>query len=225
MTDRAPDVLYYPFHLCHPQTLQQMLDSYGAVHFRDYMALQLTPMAGTTAASDRMGDAYPDLVAEGRLVQGHRVSGPLDAVSVQQVDRDLADREWRATFHQALVHDRRFQRGIFDPAHSMRIAGTIVPGPAALLRLMGAEWADTPFTFDRVAQLAHATSSLEQAFSYEYGLALVKTSASQVHTIRLAEAHHLSVVTDSSPHFALLERTLLRTGLQLRNRLLPRSGY
>jgi len=39
--------LYYPFHLCSRDTLTHLLSAYALVHFRDYMALQLTPMCGT----------------------------------------------------------------------------------------------------------------------------------------------------------------------------------
>ena len=35
--------LYYPFHLCHERTLERLLKEYSVVHFRDFMALQLTP--------------------------------------------------------------------------------------------------------------------------------------------------------------------------------------
>src|SRR5690348_522434 len=58
--------LYYPFHLCHQRTLERLLEKHTAVHFRDYMALQLTAMAGLTAYADRMGDQHPDLVRLGR---------------------------------------------------------------------------------------------------------------------------------------------------------------
>ena len=117
-------------------TLQRLLEEYGSIHFRDYMALQLTRMSGTTAYADRMGDRHEDLVKSGRIVQGHSVSGPLDENMTALVNRDLADAIWRAQFHVALVNDRRFQRGLFELTHGVRIGDTLVPGPAAWLRLI-----------------------------------------------------------------------------------------
>ena len=43
------NALFHPFHLCAPHTLEALLARYDAVHFRDYMALRLTPLMGTTA--------------------------------------------------------------------------------------------------------------------------------------------------------------------------------
>lgn len=51
--------LYYPFHLCHEKTPHRLLADFEQVHFRDFLALQLTSMVGTTAFPDRMGDSYP----------------------------------------------------------------------------------------------------------------------------------------------------------------------
>ena len=128
--------LFYPFHLCAPGTLEYLLEHYGSLHFRDYMALRLTPFMGTTAYQDRMGDEHPDLVSNGRIVQGYAVSGPLDDTAVAEIDRDFSDPAWRGLFHAGLQADRRFQRGLFDLTHAMRIGSTPVPGPAALLRLL-----------------------------------------------------------------------------------------
>ena len=209
--------LFYPFHLCTPRTLEGLLERYDIIHFRDYMALRLTPMAGTMAYQDRMGDGYPDLVEAGRLVQGHRVSGPLDQASSDAVDRDLADSSWRLLFHEALTNDRRFQRGLFDLTHSMRIGPSLVPGPAALLSLLEPSRAVRPVTVKRVQHLARTSLSLEEAYEFEYGLALLKTSAAQVYTIRLAQAHGLLPVTDSHSHYMLLNQTLLRDAVNIGN--------
>ena len=135
MTDDR-DALYYPFHLCSEDTLTELLRRFRTVHFRDYMALQLTPFLGTTAFQDRMGDTFPHLVAEGRLIQGHPTSGPLDADMEGAVDQDLADPVWRTLFHRSFREYRRFQRGLFDPSHGIAIGRFMVPGPAALLQLM-----------------------------------------------------------------------------------------
>jgi len=99
---RAPHALFYPFHLCHPDTLARLLTRFASVHFRDFMALQLTPMSGMTAFQERMGLSFPDLVEAGRLVQGYDVSGPLPPAVAAAVDRDLQDPLWRAIFHMAL---------------------------------------------------------------------------------------------------------------------------
>ena len=83
------ETLFYPFHLCHSETLQRLLARFHRVHFRDYMALQLSPFSGTTAYNDRMGGTYPELVAAGRLQQGHHVSGPLDEDEEVVIDQFL----------------------------------------------------------------------------------------------------------------------------------------
>ena len=96
------DALFYPFHLCHAETLHRLLARFYRVHFRDYMALQLTPFSGTTAYADRMGGTFPDLMAAGRIVQGYAVSGPLTEASRLALDHDLADALWRHRFHRLL---------------------------------------------------------------------------------------------------------------------------
>ena len=211
------NALFYPFHLCAPDTLEHMLARYGAIHFRDYMALRLTPFMGTTAYQDRMGDDHPTLVTSGRIAQGHPVSGPLDDDAMAQVDRDLADSHWRTLFHTGLQEDRRFQRGLFDLTHAMRIGSALVPGPAALLRLLEPERAAGGCTVALVRQLAKPTLTLDEAYQFEYGLALLKTAAAQVYTFRLARAQALVPVTDSRTHHALLNRTMAREGIDLPN--------
>src|SRR5574340_87901 len=213
----SPSALFYPFHLCTPGTLELLLGRYRTIHFRDYMALRLTPLTGTTAYQDRMGDNHQTLVMSGRLVQGYNVSGPLDPAAVAAVDRDLADPHWRGLFHEAVRNDRRFQRGLFDLTHAMRIGPALVPGPAALLRLAEPERAALLYSFTLVQSLSKPYPTLDEAYLFEYGLALVKTAAAQVYTIRLAQAQHLTAVTDSYPHHALLGRTLAREGFDLAN--------
>ncbi|HEX6824894.1 MAG TPA: hypothetical protein VF077_01150, partial [Nitrospiraceae bacterium] len=194
---RAPHALFYPFHLCHPETLARLLTRFITVHFRDFMALQLTSMSGMTAFQDRMGMNFPDLIESGRLVQGYDVSGPLPPSVAAAIDRDLRDPLWRACFHTALRCDRRLQRGLFEPSHSLRIADSLVPGPAALLRLMDDSFRQYPFDLDRVRILSKSRLTLEEGYLFEYGLALVKTSASLVYTQILALPHQLQPVTDS----------------------------
>lgn len=211
------NALFYPFHLCAPDTLDYLLAHYGAIHFRDYMALRLTPFMGTTAYQDRMGDGHPDLVISGRIVQGHPVSGPLDDAAIAEINRDCADPQWRTLFHAGLQEDRRFQRGLFDLTHSMRIGSALVPGPAALLQLLEPQRASERWTVALVQQLARSSATLEEAYRFEYGLALLKTAAAQVYTRRLAYAHGLVPVTDSKTHHALLSRSMAREGVELPN--------
>ncbi len=227
MTAPAParHALYYPFHLCHEQTLARLLTDYASVHFRDYMALQLTPMSGTTAYQDRMGHYHPALVEGGRIVQGYSVSGPLEADAVSAVDRDLADQIWRTIFHGGLRDDRRFQRGLFDLSHSFAVAGSAVPGPAALLRLLEESRMTQACSVEQLQTLSRPRLAPDDGYAYEYALALVKTSAALVYTVRLCGQHKLDAVTDSDVHFRLLERTCTRDGISLQNRRIAREGY
>jgi len=213
----SPNALFHPFHLCSLDTLEVLLERYRTIHFRDYMALRLTPFMGTMAYQDRMGDDHPTLVRSGRLVQGYDVSGPLDSAAAAAVDRDLADPRWRTLFHQAIRNDRRFQRGLFGLTHAMRIGPTVVPGPAALLRLLEPERADQPFHVALIQSLSKPALTLDEGYRFEYGLALIQTAAAQVYTIRLAQERRLTVVTDSRSHHALLTRTLAREHIGLAN--------
>jgi hypothetical protein len=221
----ARRALYYPFHLCHEQTLARLLQDYRAIHFRDYMALQLTPMSGTTAYQDRMGQYHPEMIEAGRIVQGYSVNGPLDANAVSAIDRDLADRTWRAAFHDGLTNNRRFQRGLFDLSHSFVLGGSTVPGPAALLRLLEERRITQICSVKQVQALSSGRLASDESYDYEYALALVKTSAALVYTIRLCRQHTLEAVTDSEFHFHLLEQTCLRDGISLQNKMISREGY
>ena len=189
------------------------------------MALQLTPMSGVTAFQDRMGMSFPDLIESGRLVQGYNVSGPLRPTVPAAIDRDLHDPLWRACFHTALCRDRRFQRGLFEPSHSLRIGDSLVPGPAALLRLMDDSFREHAYDLDRVRALSTKSITLEDGYHYEYGLALMKTSASLVYTQTLARAHQLQPVTDSPAHFSLYAQSCIRENWPRTNLLLIRVGY
>ncbi len=217
--------LYYPFHLCHEQTLARLLENYRTVHFRDYMALQLTPMSGTTAYQDRMGQYHPELVETGRIVQGHSVSGPLDTDMILAIDRDLSDKTWRAVFHDGLKNNRRFQRGLFDLSHSFAVGSSAVPGPAALLRLLEKKRMTQPCSVKQIQALSSKRLATDEGYEYEYALALVKTSAALAYTIRLCRQHALEAATDSEVHFELLKQTCVRDGLSLENRMIAREGY
>ncbi|HEU4684801.1 MAG TPA: hypothetical protein VFS39_09905 [Nitrospira sp.] len=206
-----PDALFYPFHLCHQETLDRMLMRFRAVHFRDFMALQLTPFSGTTAFRDRMGDALPELLYSGRLVQGYDVSGPISRDDGEAIGRDLADDVWRALFQAALVEDKRFRRGLFDERQAEEILERYVH--------------PLTYSIDSVRTLSLVHRGPGDELRFQYGLALVKTSASLVHTYRLALAHDLQAATDSAPHYALLERSRRRDAIVIGNHLVVRKEY
>jgi hypothetical protein len=189
------------------------------------MAIRLSRFSGTTAYGDRMGGSFPDLVANGRIVQGYDVSGPLSRDTAAAVDRDLRDADWRALFHRALADDRRFQRGLFDLSHALSIGGRHIPGPAAWLNLIDDRWRDCPYDVAQITGLSDQRLTGDTAYGFEYGLALLKTSAALVYTVQLAAAHSLSAVTDSPAHHALLTHTIGRDGIVLTNYLIARRGY
>jgi hypothetical protein len=222
---QTPDALFYPFHLCHAETLTRLLARFATIHFRDFMALQLSPLSGMTAFQDRMGMSFPDLIESKRLVQGYDVSGPLSPPVAAAIDRDLQDPLWRASFHTALCQNRRLQRGLFEPSHSLRIGDSLVPGPAALLRLMDDSFRQRAYDLDRVSALSMKRLSLEDGYQCEYGVALVKTSAALVYTQTLAQAHQLHPVTDSPAHFSLYTQSCIRENWPRTNLLLNRTGY
>ena len=143
------------------------------------------------------GHELPDLIESGRLVQGYDVSGPLPPTVAAAIDRDLHDPLWRTRFHTALRRDRRLQRGLFEPSHSLRIGDSLVPSPAALLRLMDDSFRQQAYDLGRVRALSKSSATLEEGYHFEYGLALVKTSAALAYTQTLALAHELQPVTDS----------------------------
>ncbi|MGH7257518.1 MAG: hypothetical protein ACREIM_04010 [Nitrospiraceae bacterium] len=218
----------------------ELLRRFRTVHFRDYMALQLTPFLGTTAFQDRMGDTFPHLVAEGRLIQGHPTSGPLDADMEGAVNQDLVDPVWRNLFHHSFREYRRFQRGLFDPSHGIAIGRTIVPGPAALLQLMDPVRATSPVTVESVRKLSarqtlfspappgarrDAPSPMSESYDFEYGLALIKTAVSNLWTVRIGSSRNLTVATESIGHYDLLRQTLHRSGVNLTNYLLAKTDY
>jgi hypothetical protein len=201
--DRA--ALYYPFHLCSRESLEHLLSRYALVHFRDYMALQLTPMCGTMAFPDRISDHYPDLYAQGRIVQGHRVSGALSAEMGDRIEKDFADREWRQIFHSALRSEPRFRRGFAERGEDA----------AQFASWLDKRWAAYPISLAEVRRMSCLKLDPERALALEYGLMLVKTSAALWYTIKLCRPHALEAATDSRAHDRLLNRILTRDRLQL----------
>jgi hypothetical protein len=81
------------------------------------------------------------------------------------------------------------------------------------------------YDFDQVRALSTKSLTCEDGFHYEYGVALVKTSASLVYTQTLALAHQLEPVTDSHAHFSLYAQSCLREHWPRTNYLLIREGY
>jgi hypothetical protein len=77
----------------------------------------------------------------------------------------------------------------------------------------------------RVRALSKSGVTLEEGYHFEYGLALVKTSASLVYTQTLALAHQLQPVTDSPAHFTLYALSCVRESWLRTNHLLIRAGY
>ncbi|HEY6084579.1 MAG TPA: hypothetical protein VIU63_04245 [Nitrospira sp.] len=208
----GPHALFYPFHLCHEETLGKLLRRFQTVHFRDFMALQLTPLYGMTAFQDRMGDSLPELLQNGRLVQGYDVSGALSPEVSAAVDRDLQDEIWRALFHAGLRTAPRFQLGLF----SSREEALLVTDE----RLQSAL-----YSVDRLRARAACSNGPLQKDDFGYGLALINTSASLVYTYRLALIHGLQAATDSAVHYSLFERSCRRERLCVGNHLLLRQGY
>jgi hypothetical protein len=105
-------------------------------------------------------------------------------------------------------------------AHGMTIGRRLVPGPAALLTLLDVRWVTQDLTIEAVRRLSRSTASPEESYAYEYGLALVKTSAALRFTSHLSQTHLLRPVTDSRSHHDLFARTLAREGLVLEHDLL-----
>jgi hypothetical protein len=81
------------------------------------------------------------------------------------------------------------------------------------------------YDLDLVRALSKRSLTLEDGYHFEYGLALVKTSASLVYTQTLALAHQLQPVTDSPAHFTLYAQSCIRENWPKANHLLIRAGY
>jgi len=81
------------------------------------------------------------------------------------------------------------------------------------------------YDLGRVRVLSKCSATLEEGYHFEYGLALVKTSASLVYTQTLAQAHQLQPVTDSPAHFTLYAQSCVRENWVRTNHLLIRIGY
>ena len=218
-------VLFYPFHLCHERTLDQLLRDYQTVHFRDFMALQLTTRSGMTAFPDRMGDYYPDRLQTGRIVQGYPVSGPLSQAMTILVNRDLTDHQWRSIFHLALESDRRFQLGLFRPQDEQDNESPKTPNPSLLSTLSQSGWESKRYHVETLQDLSRKRLAGDLEILFDYGMALLKTSASLQYTIQLCRQHNLVAATDSRAHAELLWTTCKRENISLSNHCVSRQGY
>jgi hypothetical protein len=89
--------------------------------------------------------------------------------------------------------------------------------PSTLARLEKDAFQANYFTAASIGQPSQQRLAGEQADMFDYGLALLKTSASLVYTVQLADARRLAVATDSQVHFTLLARTAERDGINLEN--------
>ena len=189
------------------------------------MALQLSPMVGTLAFPDRMGDDYPELLETGRIVQGHSVSGPMSPNIATAVNLDLEDPVWRSCFHEELKSDTQFQRGLVTFAQDSQGRSTGPIDTSALLELQRPEWEFTDFNVETIMTLSGKRLSQEDTYRYEYGFALIKTAASLLYTIQLCHQLNLVAVTDSASHHQLLTRTCQRDSIDLANNRIKREGY
>ena len=217
--------LYYPFHLCHEHTLHRLLQDHEVIHFRDFMALQLTPMVGITAFPDQMGQYYPELLKTGRIVQGHDVSGSRPTQILEAVDRDLSDQFWRSLFHEIFLNDYRFQRGLFHESHIPPSKSATTDNTHMLHPFSESDWIKKPFQIETVKTISRWALIKENEQMFEYGWALIKTSAALMYTIQLCQILRVEAVTDSISHYQLLERSCKRDGIKLTNSAIRREGY
>src|SRR3989454_7073228 len=83
-----------------------------------------------------------------------------------------------------------------------------------------AAWTEWPITLAEVRQMSRLKLDPERAIALEYGLMLVKTSASLWYTIQLCQQYGFDVITDSPAHDRLLQRMTMRDRIVLQTFLL-----
>ena len=188
------------------------------------MALRLTPLMGTTAFPDRMGDYYPQYLKTGRIMQGYDLNGSMTAETTSAVNQDLSDPSWRHRFHESILNDHRFQRGLFpDPQD---ITGpTQSENSPIWLQFQEERWENELLDVEVVQALSRKRLEGQQARQFEYGWAMIKTAASLIYTIKLCHQLKLIAVTDSTAHYHLLAQTCRRDHTELENDCLKREGY
>ncbi len=189
------------------------------------MALQLTPMMGTTAFPDRMGDYHPNSLNASRIAQGYNVSGTMTHKTMTAVNRDLADLQWRNLFQKSILHDSRFQRGLFANPPEGTLKHTESDKDPEWLQFHSKNWATESLDVEAVQSLSRRRLHGGDATRFEYGWALIKTAASLIYTIQLCQELHLTAVTDSQAHHGLLTQTCQRESMTLENICIKREGY
>mgnify|MGYP003324228938 CR=1 FL=1 len=86
-------------------------------------------------------------------------------------------------------------------------------------------WIKKHFQIETVKTISDWALIKENEQMFEYGWALIKTSAALMYTIRLCQILRVEAVTDSLSHYKLLERTCNRHGIKLKNSAVRREGY
>ncbi len=217
--------IFYPFHLCHEKTLTRLLQSYDQIHFKNFLAIQLTPLAGTTAFEDRMGDYHPELLDSQHIVQGYDVSGPLSPEIAHWVNADLQDPRWRTLFHRSLKQDLRFREGLFGKTQGTSLNPEFGSRPNSGETMLKESMLTKNFTVKMVQELSKQPITSKNQDEFDYGFSLVKTSASLAYTYQLANTYNLQPVTDSFSHFLLFHRTIQRHEYSLVNTYISRQNY
>ena len=148
------------------------------------MALQLSPLAGTIAFSDRMGDAHPDLVKAGRIIQGHSVSGPLSSDTENAINRDLSRSNLAIGFSRS--HTERSSSSTKSCELFSRCPRKQYWSQQILMRYLTykrQEWESTIFDVERVKTLSGKLLFDDEKILYDYGMALIEN-------ISFAAIHH-----------------------------------
>ncbi len=140
------------------------------------------------------------------------------------VNQDLADPQWRHRFHESILNDRRFQRGLF--ANPQEIAGAAEAGNNPEWRQFQEEtWKNISLNVEIVQALSSQRLEGDKASLFEFGWAMIKTSVSLIYTVQLCHQLQLTAATDSSAHYHLLTQTCTREDTKLENICIKREGY
>ena len=156
---------------------------------------------------------------------GHNVSGPLAPDMVLDINRDLADPQWRSSFQKFILNDSRFQHGLFADSQEGISEHSGYPPKPEWLQFRDIEWATRSIDVETTQALSRQRLHGTDAAQFEYGWALIKTAASLIYTIQITQQRNLVAVTDSSAHHHLLAWTCERDGITLKNICVKREGY
>ena len=94
-----------------------------------------------------------------------------------------------------------------------------------LLVLTKPELALATFTVESLQVMSRKQRHQVSDAAFDYGMAILATSASLQYTIQLCHQHNLVAVTDSPSHNELLFRICEREKMSFSNRCLSRKGY